>query len=215
MANYIVILFKNKKKVKIIKKYVSLQNAKNYITNLIKKSNEVIFDTKFENGISVEYEVGLVDTVSFKKLPTYKIDEFGRQIRVISDDSDYNLIELHSYKKPETIFDLQKKTKIETHVFIKNYLRGKNLKVISVINNKIIVQEDDVFNIFSLKNKDESIRFVECLSKFFFINGRSDCLFITDTSTAQKKYLLNILSENGIDKKILYRGFTTYPRQEE
>ena len=41
-------------------------------------------------------------------------------------------------------------------------------------------------------------------------NGRMDCLIVSETSKAQKKYLYEILSEMGIDKKLLYRTSTTF-----
>ena len=50
MSNYLVVLFKNKKKKKIIKKFITLSRAKNYFDGLIEKSNEVIFEVLVENG---------------------------------------------------------------------------------------------------------------------------------------------------------------------
>ena len=95
-------------------------------------------------------------------------------------------------------------------IIISQYLKSDGLKMISSLNNKIIVQKDDVINLFSLKNEFESSRFIDCLSLHFFKIKRGDCLFIKDTSSAQKKYLYNLLESNGIDKKLLYRKFTTY-----
>ena len=83
--------------------------------------------------------------------------------------------------------------------------------MISVLNNKIVLQKDEDIKLFSLKNEHESSRFIDCLSSHFFKIKRGDCLFIKDFSSPQRKYLYNLLESNGFDKKVLYRKFTTYP----
>ena len=213
MSNFLVVLFKNKERKKIIKKFVTLDKANSFYTNLIKKSQNVIFERKFENGKDCEYEVGLIQYGKSKdNLPTYVTDELGRNIRVKLIDEDYTILKISKYNVEELIFDLEKNKKIGVDAFIKNYLKTDTLKVISVLNNKIVVQKDETIKVFSLKNEMETIRFVDSISKHFFINKRSDCLFVSDTSTPQKKYLLELLENNGFDKKLLYRKFTPHPR---
>ena len=94
---------------------------------------------------------------------------------------------------------------------IHKYFKGDGLKMLSVLNNKAILQKDEETYLFSLKNESECSRFVDCLSSYFFKTKRGDCLFIKDYSSAQRKYLYNLLESNGFDKKVLYRKFTTYP----
>ena len=50
MSNYIVVLFKNKSKKKIINKFITSNKAKKFYDELIEKSNSVIFSKEFENG---------------------------------------------------------------------------------------------------------------------------------------------------------------------
>ena len=83
--------------------------------------------------------------------------------------------------------------------------------MVSVLNNKVILQKDEEIDLFSLKNESECTRFVESLSSYFFKTKRGDCLFIKDCSSPQRKYLYSLLESNGFDKKALYRKFTTYP----
>jgi hypothetical protein len=114
----------------------------------------------------------------------------------------------------ETLFDIKKNKKVSVTSFIKTYLKSDGLKMISTLNNKIIVQADETFNIFSLKSPEEGKRFINSLSQYFYSIKRKDCMFVTDESSAQKKYLIKILSDWGIDKKILYRQYTTHPPKE-
>ncbi len=113
---------------------------------------------------------------------------------------------------PSKIILGRDKKKITTQAFIKKYLKGDGLKMISVLNNKIVLQEDEKIHLFTLKSESESSRFVDNLSSHFFKIKRGDCLFVKDYSTAQRKSLYTLLESAGIDKKILYRKFTTLPQ---
>lgn len=213
MEQYNIILFKNKHKKKVIKKFITKKRAKDFFTKLIKKSEEVIFDIKFENGKEVNYEIGIVEKYNGIYSQTYLTDNIGRNIKVKLDENDMILSEIKPYRKEEKIYDIKLAKKITVDEFIKKYLKTDTLKVISLLNNKIIVQKDEVINIFSLKSESESSRFIESLSSHFFKNKRTDCMFVNDMSTPQKKYLLELLKNNGFDEKLLYRKYTTYPRR--
>lgn len=211
MENYLVVLFKNKKRKRIIKKFVTLSKAKSFYNKKLQESNEVIFNVLVESGKECTLELGIVELSSNQLIPIYMTDDMGRSIRVKLEDEGMTLFEISSYKKEELIYDLQKNKKITTQELIKNYLKGDGLKMISVLNNKIILQEDESFSLFSLKNEIECARFIDSISTYFFKIKRGDCLFIKDYSSAQRKYLYTLLESNGVDKKILYRKFTTYP----
>ena len=212
MANYSVVLFKNKKKKKIINKFITPEKAHSLYKKMMSESEEVIFDVQMESGLDCSYELGIVHMSSEQKEPVYLTDELGRFLKVKLDEKGMTLILISPYKKPEPIFDIQLKKKIFVDEFIKKYLKGNGVKMVSALNNKIVVQDDDKFNLFTLKSEEESIRFIECLSSYFHKIKRGDCLFIKDSSTPQKKYLYSLLESHGFDKKILYRKFTSLPR---
>lgn len=211
MENYMVVLFKNKKKKKIIKKFITFSRAKQFYEKLVKESNDVLFDVRVEAGEDCRYEIGIVELSSKQLIPIYMKDEIGRSVKVNLDEDGMTLLEIESYRKEETIYDLEKNKKITVSEFIKKYLKGDGLKMISTLNNKIVVQEDEKIHLFTLKSDIESSRFVDCLSSYFFKTKRGDSMFVKDSSTPQKKYLYNLLESSGIDKKILYRRFTTLP----
>jgi hypothetical protein len=212
MENYIVVLFKNKIRKKIIKKFITFKKAKLFYNKLMTESDSVIFNVQFENGKESNFELGIVELSKNKLLPIYLTDEMGRSIRVKLDEDNMTLSQISQYKKEELLYDVQTKKKITTQEIIKKYLKGDGLKMISVLNNKIVLQIEEEVLLFSLKSESESSRFVDCLSLHFFKTKRGDCLFVKDYSSAQRKYMYNLLESKGIDKKILYRKFTTFPR---
>jgi hypothetical protein len=212
MENYLVVLFKNKKKKKIIKKFITFNRAKLFYDNLVNESQEVIFNVEVESGKECRYEIGLVEMSGKQLVPVYMTDEFGRSIKVKLDDEGMTLFQISQYKKEELIYDVKESKKITVNELIKKYLRGDGMKMVSVLNNKVVVQQEEKFHLFTLKNEQESSRFVDCLSLHFFKIKRGDCLFVKDYSSAQRKYLYGILESNGFSKRVLYRKFTSLPQ---
>jgi hypothetical protein len=211
MSNYLVVLFKNKKRKRIIKKFVTLSRAKKLYNQLINESKEVIFEVLVENGKECKFELGLIENKTNQSAPVYMTDDFGRTVKVKLEDDGMSLLEIIPYREEELIYDVQTKKKITSQELVKKYFKTDGLKMLSVLNNKAILQKDEEIYLFSLKNESECSRFVDSLSTHFFKTKRGDCLFIKDYSSAQRKYLYELLESNGFDKKVLYRKFTTYP----
>jgi len=167
-----------------------------------------------ENAEPCKFEIGLVELSSNQLFPIYLTDEMGRNVKVKLEDDDMTLVEISNYKIEEEFFDLQRKSKINIHTLINDYLKGDGIKMVSSLHNKIVVQRDEDFKLFTFKNVDECVRFIDTLNFYFFKIKRGDCLFVKDVSSAQRKYLIEILCNNGFDKKMLYRKFTTYSHRE-
>jgi len=208
---YQIIIFKNKVKKKIINKFKTHKRAFEYYKNLMNESDEVIFSKVMENGLVCEFELCLVERVSGTLLPLFMKDDYGRQIKVNLDDTDFTITQVNKYRIEEEFVDYSTNEKINTKQFIKKYLGTTGLKLISKLNNKIIVQNDDDYNLFTFKTIDESERFIDVLTEKFNNEKRKDCLMVKDNSTAQRKYLYDILIKKGFPKSYLQRHSTTHP----
>lgn len=210
--NYLIVLFKNKERKKIIKSFKTYENAKKFYDNQIISNKNIKFNTLFENGKSCSFEIGILEKNS-KNFDSYFIkDKLGRQVKVELDDSDYTILSVSEFLTEELLYDIQTSSKISFDHFIKKYLPKDGLKLVSKINNKIVVQNDDKFDCFSLKSVNESGRFLDVLGKFLQEKNRMDCILVPDSSKSQKKYLYDILEKGGIPKSKLYRTYTTYKR---
>lgn len=209
--NHIIVLFKNKVKKKIIKKFKTLSKAENYYALLIKESDNVIFPKQYENGVESEYEIGLLIPRTNEVNKVFIKDDLGRQVKVEIDDSNYAISKITPIKIDEYFVDYGKNQKINTSVFIDTYLSKKGLKLISKLNNKIVVQNDNDYSLFTFKNDDDSSRFIDHLSINFIKSGRTDCMFVKDYNTLQRKYLYDLLVKNGFSKSYLLRHSTTHP----
>lgn len=209
--NYLIVLFKNKIKKKIINKFKTHKKSDNLFITLSNQSNDVIFEKKYTNGDECNYELAMLERSSGTFIPVYLKDELGRQIKVNLDDGDYTITKIITYKIEETLLDTTLNKKINSYDFIKLYLDPVGFKLMSKLNNKIIVQNDDKVNLFILKNEYDSSRFIESISNKFISEKRMDCMFIKDCSIPQKKSLYNLLINQGFSKDYLLRYSTTHP----
>lgn len=207
--DYLIVLFKNKKRKKIINKFKTLERAKLFFDKKIQESNQVYFNKQVENAVYCEFDLGIVSNKDDNFESYFIKDSLGRQMRV-DVDGDFKIIELNPYNVDEKIYDITQNKKISFDVFLKSYLSKTNVKLISRLNNKVVVQDDNLLNLFSFKNENESFRFLQGLNNYMIDNGRMDCIIVSETSKAQKKYLYDTLSEMGVDKKLLYRTTTTF-----
>ncbi len=211
--NYLIVIFKNKVKNKLINKFKTKERAFEYFKKIKKEMNSVIFPVRYKNGNSVNLEVALLSTK--QKESYYTKDELGRQVKIVLKDEDYSISEIMSYQTEEKFLDYQTKKKINSKILIEKYLIGSGIKMISKLNNKIIVQNDDDINLFTFKNNTDSERFLDCLHNYFFEKNKKDCLIVKDTSTTQRKYLYELLVEKGYDKKYLFRRSTTHSSKKQ
>jgi hypothetical protein len=208
--NYIVVLFKNKERKKIIKKFKTFDRAKKYYEQLL-KSNDVIFDKVVEENVVCNFELSLLEFNPYNHVPIFIRDDMGRQFKAELDDPEYKIVKISPYKLEELIYDVSKNKRLPFDKFISNYISGGSLKLISKINNKIVVQNDDKVNLFTFKNESESFRFLGILEGFLIDSGNKNCVIVYDTSKTQKKYIYDILGDLGINKKKLYRKYTSFP----
>ena len=208
--NFQVILFKNNKKKKIFKSFVTKKKAEEFFNKKIKVSNSVGFSVEYENAKKVSYKLLLTSNLFDNEFSSiYYKDYLGRTISVdIKIQEDMYIQKIEDFRIEDYIYDLNKNLKISIQDFHKNYLKNKEFYILSKINNKLVVQKDEDFKLFSFKNESDVERFIESLMTI-----TNNFMFVSDVSSPQKKYIYKILQENGFSKQMLYRKFTTHPKQ--
>lgn len=209
--NFRIILFKNKSQKKVIKKFITRKKGDEFFDKLIKESNEVIFEKQYENGHYSEYEIAYIEKTPKNHTPIYLKDDYGRQVKINLDDNEYTISKIVKYKTEELFLDLSQNKKMNSKEFIKKYLNKPGLKLLSKLNNKIVLQNDDDLKLFTFKNEKDSLRFIDTISNIFFSEKKYDCMFVKDSSTAQRKYLYDLLVQRGYSKVYLHRQLTTHP----
>ena len=205
---YQIVLFKNNKKRKKIKQFIRKNIAINFYEKLIKESQSIEFDKKYENGSDCNFDLAIISN-EYSDEKIFYVDEFGRN-KIIDpkiDESNY-IVKISSYKLEEELFDVSKDTKITFSEF-KSLLKKDGVYMVSQLKNKFILQHDEDFSLFSLKNQSECDRFLDVL---YMSDVNKKLIIVKDSSSPQRKYLYNLLEEKGFSKKFLYTSYTTYPK---
>lgn len=203
---YKIVLFKNGERNKV---FFSSNSKK----SILKKYNKLIeekkpkFITEYISRKKVMFELGVVTTEGSDEA-LYSKDDMGRSKIISLGDSEYNIIKLLPYWREERIYDHELKDKISFEGLMGTYLDGTEFKQVFTLNNKLVIQKDDVFNLFSLKTVSDSIRLLRVIELDYLNRGRYDCLFVTDTSTVQRKQLYDLLEGVGYDRSFLRKQFT-------
>ena len=211
-CHFQIVLFKNKIKKKIINKFKTHKKTVDTFNKLVKESNDVIFPVEFENGILSSYELAVLEKRKSNDEKLFIKDEFGRQIKVNLDDDDFTINKIVSFNIEEEFLDYQTKKKIDSKGFIKKYLSVSGIKMISKLNNKIIVQIDESYNLFTFKNTSDADRFLDDLGNHLRNINKNDCILVKDYSTIHRKYLYDILVNQGFPRSYLQRHSTTHPK---
>jgi hypothetical protein len=207
--NFTVILFKNNKKRKILKSFVRERVALEYYNKKLKESSEIGFSKEYENGLKCNYKIVLTTkTCDVEQL--YYTDEIARNISINPKISDNLYIKkIDMFNKEEKLYDVQENKKITFNKFVKKYLDKDKTIMLSKLNNKVVVQEDDNYSLFSLKTEDDCERFLRIVESKV---EKKNFIIVRDFSSPQRKYLYDLLVEKGYDIDFLYRTSTTHPK---
>jgi len=208
--NFTVILFKNNKKRKILKSFVREQKAIEFYKKKLKESSEILFSVQYENGLPCVYKIALaskeceIDTL-------YYTDDIGRSVSINPKITDnLYLKQVSMFKKEDKIYDVQENKKITFNKFVSKYLNKDKTIMISKLNNKMVVQDDDNYFLFSLKNESDCER---CLTIIERSVEKKNFIIVRDFTSPQRKYMYDLLVDKGFDIDFLYRTATTHPRE--
>jgi len=203
---YKIVLFKNGERNKV---FFSSNSKKSILEkyNKILKEKKPKFIIEYICRKKVMFELSVVTTEGTSE-SLYMKDSIGRTKQVTLGDSQYNFMKILPYWKEERIYDHAVKTKIRFSELFDAYLGKSEFKQVFTLNNKLIIQKDDNFNVFSLKTVSDALRLINIIEIEFLNSGRYDCLFVTDTNTVQRKELYDMLEKNGYKRGFLRKQFT-------
>jgi len=203
---YKIILFKNGKRLKCFFSSNSYKSILRKYSNIINEKKPK-FVIEYLSRKKVRFEVGVVTTESVGDGVFVK-DDLGRTKEVTMGNDVYNIVKLLPYWKEELIYDHTTKCKVPYLEFLSLYLNYKEFKQVFTLNNKLVVQNDEEFNLFSLKTVSDASRLIDIIEFELMDAGRMDCLFVRDTNTVQRKQLYDILERKGYDRGFLRKQYT-------
>jgi hypothetical protein len=203
---YKIVLFKNGERNKVL---FSSNNKKSILKKYTKfiEEKKPKFVMEYISRKKIMFELAVVTKESIDD-SLYVKDSMGRTKEITLGESEYRFIKMLPYWREEKVYDHTSNSKISFSILMETYLQDKEFKQVFTLNNKVIIQKDENFNVFSLKTISDALRLLTVIELEFLNGGRYDCLFVTDTSTVQRKQLYNLLENAGYKRDFLRKQYT-------
>lgn len=208
-GKYFIVLFCNKKRVKIM--YRSMKSNTAYEKWREFKTQKVPRFLKVQNrkrNNDVVYELALIFPKTRWVTKTYVKDSLGRNVEATFEDENFRIKEIIPYWKEELIYDFQKKTRVRYHNFFDEIMEIDEISQIFTLNNKLFVQCDDDIRLFGNKNLNDAERLFGILREDLLKKKKSNFIFVKDITTAQRKQLYTLLESKGFKRSELFRHYS-------
>jgi len=211
---YRIIITSNNKKKKIIEKSNDLKHIKKKYFK-IKDKNKVLYPKKTSAYLKtkpIKYEIILMKRWEEEDLPFIDRDVLGRTFEV--EDKDHKWTILHKdeyfYEETFTVFGYNKR--LNTHEIIKLILMRKYksimVKQVNFIQNKLMIHQDNDFDIILCKCSGDAKRLYELLRDFGSNNNIKHIIFTGEVKRNSASTYNRIVEKTGWKKNKVYRTVT-------
>jgi len=208
-GKYFIVLFCNKKRVKILYRCMKRTTATEY-WHEFKTERKPPF-VKLQGGKRKQeqiFELGLVFPNNRWATKTYVKDSLGRNIEAKIEGGLYRIKEMVPYWKEELIYDFQTKKRIRYHEMVDQISKISEIAHIFTLNKNLFVQIENDIKLFGNKNIADSERLFELLKSDLLKQKRGNFLFVKDITTHQRKLLYEMLESKGYKRSELFRHYS-------
>ena len=208
-GKYFIVLFCNKKKVKILYRCMKRTTVTEY-WHEFKTERKPPF-IKLQGGQrnkELIFELGLIFPNNRWATQMWVKDSLGRNIPAKIEDDKYRIKEMVPYWQEELIYDFQIKKRIRYHEMMEQILPITEVAQIFILNNKLFVQVDNDIKLFGNKNLNDSERLLEIVKEDLLKRKRGNFFFVKDITTHQRSLLYKLLESKGFKKEELFRHYS-------
>lgn len=209
-AKYFIVLFCNKKKVKMLYRCNKRTTIYEYWREFRTEKKPIY--TRNIGGRKKEdlhYELALIFPNTRWSTSVYVKDSLGRNIEAkLQDHDNLRIKEMIPYWEEETIYDFETKKRIRYHELIDKLLPVQEIAQLFTLNNKIFLQIEEEVKVFGNRNLSDTERLFELIKNDLIKRKRGNFLFIRDISTHQRKLLYDLLVSKGFKRRELFRHYS-------
>ena len=203
---YKIILYNSGNRIKIEGEFDTYGEAVVKYNKLLEE-NKVFFPKKYMwNGVKTDFELVLTGPKKSKKIDFFR-NELGGLVEVTTK-GDFVVKKISEYEVEEEFRHKNTNEKIQFKDLIKLLMKSDSTKVVTSLNNKLVVEyyENDDVDLFVLKNNSDCVRLNNLVKDFVYNNGLGNFLFFDDPSKDNKIRLYDkIVEQLGVDRWYLIR----------
>lgn len=208
-GKYFIVLFCNKKRVKILYRCMQRTTAYDYWREY-KTERKPPF-VKMQGGKrnqELVFELALIFPNNRWATTTWVKDSLGRNEPAITEGGKFRIKEIVPYWQEELIYDLNSKKRIRYHQMMEHILPITEIAQIFTLNNKLFVQVDNDIRMFGNKNINDANRLFEIVKEDLIKRKRGNFFFVKDITTHQRSLLYKLLEEKGFNRRELFRHYS-------
>lgn len=208
-GKYFIILFCNKKRVRILYRSQKRTTIHEYWDEY-KKQKKPIY-TKQQGGKRKQelvFELGLIFPNNRWATKTYVRDSLGRNVEAKIEGDKFRIKEMIPFWDEEKIYNFQTKKRIHYNDIINELLSIREITQIFTLNNKIFVQIGDEIRMFGNKNIKDAERLFNIIKDDLIKRKKGNFIFVKDVTTHQRKLLYDLLVAKGYKREELIRHYS-------
>ena len=208
-GKYFVVLFCNKKKVKILYRCMKRTTVYEYWREFkTQKKPRFIKIQGNKRNLELVYELSLIFPNNRWATKTFVRDSLGRNVEAKIEDNKFRIKEIIPYWEEELVYDYQKKKRIRYHEMMEQILPIKDISQIFTLNNKLFIQVENNITLFGNKNIADAERLLNLVKEDLLNKKRGNFIFVKDVTTHQRKLLYDMLELKGFKRSELFRHYS-------
>jgi hypothetical protein len=207
-GKYFIVLFCNKKKVKILYRCMQRTTAYEYWREFkTEKKPRYIKQQGGKRKKELVFELAFIFPNNRWATKTYVKDSLGRNQEALIENDNFRIKEIVPYWKEEFIYDFQIKKRIRYHEMMEQIFQINDITQIFTLNNKLFVQIENDIKLFGNKNLTDTERLFELVKEDLIFKKKGNFIFVKDITTHQRKLLYKLLEDKGFKKSELFRHY--------
>lgn len=208
-GKYFIVLFCNKKKVKILYKCMKRTTVYDYWREFkTEKKPRYVKQQGGKRNRELIYELGLIFPNNRWATQVWVKDSLGRNEPAIIEDDKFRIKEIVPYWEEELIYDYSIKKRIRYHQMMEYIESVTEIAQIFTLNNKLFVQVEDDVRLFGNKNIKDADRLLELVKEDLLKKKRGNFIFVRDVTTHQRTLLYDLLESKGFKRQELFRHYS-------
>lgn len=208
-GKYFIVLFCNKKKVKILYKCMKRTTVYEYWREFkTEKKPRYVKQQGGKRNRELVYELGLIFPDNRWATNVWVKDSLGRNQEAKIEDGKFRIKEIVPYWEEELIYDYSIKKRIRYHQMMEYIESVTEIAQIFTLNNKLFVQVEEDVRLFGNKNIKDADRLLELVKEDLLKKKRGNFIFVKDVTTHQRTMLYDLLESKGFKRQELFRHYS-------
>lgn len=208
-GKYFIVLFSNKKRVKILYRCMTRNTVYEYWREFkTEKKPPYVKQQGGKRNQELVFELALVFPNNRWATTTWVKDSLGRNEPALIEGGKFRIKEIIPYWQEELIYDFQTKKRIRYHEMMNKITPITEIAQIFTLNNKIFVQIEEDVKLYGNKNKDDSERLFNIIKEDLIRRKKGNFIFVKDITTHQRTLLYNLLELKGFKRRELFRHYS-------